>query len=396
MKRVFISYSHDSDEHRAKVQAYAEQLRREPGLVVVIDSDTGPGGPAEGWPQWSERQVIEADVVLATCTVRYCERYEGNQPYAEGRGAVCEARAIRQCVYDCAGVNHKIRVLLFDDADQQHIPTNLKPYHAFHAARDYAALVDWLTDKVPVAPAPLPAGAGVNWPLPDAAYVRPLADRREPFVLFEQAITGQTAQRILFFQGSSSTGKSVLLDAVLNYARRLGVAAAYFDFKGCPSLDDLFNSLKLDLGQIILPQACKASGTARFYELIADLQQIKTPLLLLLDTWEQASDEAQNWVETQLLPRIDKAPAVVVVLAGQRIPEPARRPWASMLASFALQPIQEVDEWLAYTCDYLRCSDIRRDQIETLTRATRGDPGQLSALLATLAQSTPTAAGSAA
>ncbi len=52
-----------------------------------------------------ERQVIEADVVLATCTVRYCERYEGNQPYA-GAGAVCEARAIRQCVYGCAGVNH--------------------------------------------------------------------------------------------------------------------------------------------------------------------------------------------------------------------------------------------------------------------------------------------------
>ncbi len=74
-----------------------------------------------------------------------------------------------------------------------------------HATRDYATLRDWL--PITRRACPLPAGASVNRPLPDAAYVRPLADRHGTFVLFEQAITGQTAQRILFFQGSSSTGE---------------------------------------------------------------------------------------------------------------------------------------------------------------------------------------------
>ncbi|WP_291995398.1 SEFIR domain-containing protein [Candidatus Accumulibacter sp. ACC003] len=381
MKRVFISYSHDSDAHCRRVRALAEQLRGEPGVAVVIDWDMLPGGPAEGWPQWSERQVIEADLVLVACTAPYGQRYEGNQPFGEGLGAVCEAAAIRQSLYERAGCNHYIRVVLFDAIDDEHIPTQLKRYHFFVSPRDQAALVDWLHGKPSSA-------AGLKWPsLPDSSYVWPLADRRPSCSRFEEAITGSSRERILLVDGPSNCGKTALLEALYAYAQHLGVAAVHFNFKGCPTVDDLFHSLKLDLGPAILPQACRAAGTARLYELIADLQQLAAPLLLILDTWEQASAEAQDWIEKQLLPRIDKAPAVVVVIAGQRVPDAAGRAWASAVASCPLSSILSVDDWLAFARERLQCPGIQRLQVETLTVVTDGVPGPLSALLSKLAQS---------
>lgn len=381
MKRVFISYSHDSDAHCRRVRALAEKLRGEPGVAVVIDCDMLPGGPAEGWPQWSERQVIEADLVLVACTAPYGQRYEGNQPFGEGLGAVCEAGAIRQLLYDRAGFNQHVRVVLFDATDNEHIPVQLKRYHFFGSPSDDAALVDWLHGKPSSA-------AGLKWPsLAASSYVWPLADRRSSCSRFEEAITGSRRERILLVDGPSNCGKTALLKALQAYAQHLGVAAVHFDFKGCPSVDDLFHSLKLDLGPAILPQACRAAGTGRLYELIADLQQLATPLLLILDTWEQASAEAQDWIEKQLLPRIDKAPAVVVVIAGQRLPDAAGRVWASAVANCPLPPILSADDWLAFARERLQCGDIQRRDVELLTRAAAGVPGMVSSLLSTLAKS---------
>jgi hypothetical protein len=77
MTQVFISYSHDDDAHKERVASLAERLRREADLQVVIDQDQLPGGPDVGWSQWSERQVREADKVLAICTATYCQRFDG-------------------------------------------------------------------------------------------------------------------------------------------------------------------------------------------------------------------------------------------------------------------------------------------------------------------------------
>jgi hypothetical protein len=44
---VFISYSHDSEDHAGKVLKLATQLRRD-GLDAWIDQDEP--APAQGWP----------------------------------------------------------------------------------------------------------------------------------------------------------------------------------------------------------------------------------------------------------------------------------------------------------------------------------------------------------
>ena len=175
MPRVFISYSHDSDEHKNRVAALARRLRSD-RITIVLDTDKLPGGPDEGWPTWSERQVEEADMVLVACTHAYSLRYEGKQPPGEGLGVVCEAEVIRQYLYDHAGVNEKIRVILFDSADQQYIPSKLKGYHFFQPEIDnsYTSLTAWLLGLGLVEPSQQLDRPAIAWPTPALATDREL------------------------------------------------------------------------------------------------------------------------------------------------------------------------------------------------------------------------------
>jgi hypothetical protein len=51
---VFISYSHDSDEHRQQVLALSERLRAD-GIATLLDQYVN-GSPAVGWPRWMLNQ----------------------------------------------------------------------------------------------------------------------------------------------------------------------------------------------------------------------------------------------------------------------------------------------------------------------------------------------------
>jgi hypothetical protein len=48
--RVFISYSHDSTEHKELVLRFAQRLRKD-GVNAQIDQFVR-GRPTEGWPRW--------------------------------------------------------------------------------------------------------------------------------------------------------------------------------------------------------------------------------------------------------------------------------------------------------------------------------------------------------
>lgn len=385
MRRVFISYSHDSDNHTERVQTLVDRLRVD-GVNVIIDRDMLPGGPPEGWDLWSERQVKEADAVLLVCTRTYCERYEGNQPPGTGLGAAAEAATIRQFIYDQAGFNEKVRVILFDVSDEEYIPSQLRRYHFFQAAADadYDRLRRWLLGSEPSSVRAHPQPRMIRWPSDVPAYSWQLADRKDEFAAFKKMITSQSPHRILLVRGVSNTGKTALLAELVAYARHSELTATFLDFKGCPMLDDLFETLRLDLGQQILQRAHTASGSARFYQLISDLQQLSSPLVLVFDTYEQASQDAQKWLETQFLPRLDRAPGVVVVIGGQLTPEHDRHSWRALTDARELRPIRRLDDWLEYSQRKWQRSDLKHEYVEAITLATGGSPGQVSALLETI------------
>jgi TIR domain len=43
VRRVFISYSHDSEKHKERVHALGDRLRND-GVTVILDRDMLPGG----------------------------------------------------------------------------------------------------------------------------------------------------------------------------------------------------------------------------------------------------------------------------------------------------------------------------------------------------------------
>jgi len=69
--KAFISYSHDSQEHKKWVLDFATRLRNT-GVDAILDQwELGPG---DDLPYFMERHLASADRVLMICTDRYVEK----------------------------------------------------------------------------------------------------------------------------------------------------------------------------------------------------------------------------------------------------------------------------------------------------------------------------------
>ena len=143
---VFISYSHDSPEHEAKVLALANRLGAD-GIDVALDQYES--FPPEGWELWGQRQIQSARFVLVVCTQTYQRRFDGEEEPGKGLGATSEAGFIRQILYDAGGVNKKFLPVLLTDADSAHIPLALRRYQHFalYTAQGYEELRLLLTGQ---------------------------------------------------------------------------------------------------------------------------------------------------------------------------------------------------------------------------------------------------------
>lgn len=126
MPRVFVSYSHDSLEHASAVHALCEHLRSH-AVDVVFDGYTAP--PAEGWYEWSEKQIDDADTVLVICTPTYRRRFEGKEEPVKGLGASWEARKLRRLLVQERGLSAKLVLVLLPGHSVECIPEILWEHH---------------------------------------------------------------------------------------------------------------------------------------------------------------------------------------------------------------------------------------------------------------------------
>ncbi|MCG8420414.1 MAG: TIR domain-containing protein [Proteobacteria bacterium] len=152
LKRVFISYSHDSDEHRGRVLALANRLRTD-GIDAIIDQFEPH--PAEGWQRWTLEQIEQADFVLMVCTATYKQRFEGKAATGEGRGTTWEGQVLQSLVYDASGLNAHIVPVLLDPQDEEAIPRALKPYTYYPVPGRYDTLRRRLIGEPEVIAAPI-------------------------------------------------------------------------------------------------------------------------------------------------------------------------------------------------------------------------------------------------
>ncbi|MBV8383155.1 MAG: tetratricopeptide repeat protein [Planctomycetaceae bacterium] len=221
--RVFLSYSHDSDEHADRVLALADALR-DRGIDVILDRYHQPRGPEEGWPLWMDRNIRDADFVLMVCTATYLRRVLGEEEPGQGLGVRWEGKLIfnRIAYGDPAGA--RFIPILLPGSEPAHIPTPVLGYNRYQIAsfsrtdRGYDDLYRHLMNKPEViAPRIGTLGEPVVWNVP---YPRnPKFTGREAILKqLETALaSGMPAARSQAIAGLGGVGKT---QTAVEYAYR--------------------------------------------------------------------------------------------------------------------------------------------------------------------------------
>lgn len=193
-KKCFISYSHDSKDHRDAVLGFAQRLRRD-GIDAQIDRYV-EGTPAESWPRWIQNQIEWADFVLMICTQKYYQRFRGHEEHGVGRGVDFEAYIITQRIYDESSRGNKFVAIFLGAVDGKHIPDPVRgrTLYSLTTEQGYEDLVRFLRGASGVTPYPLGAARRVEKEsaapsmfaqsfevAPDATRFGPAPARSRPF-----------------------------------------------------------------------------------------------------------------------------------------------------------------------------------------------------------------------
>lgn len=211
-----------------------------------------------------------------------------------------------------------------------------------------------------------------------------LADYEQQRQAFEGLLAPDCARRILIFQGQSGSGKTTLLRAcierlpgdvfyvpiqfrdvavgvheifsraghVLGWERLLNFTAQVRDLPGTQiniqnnKMYGVEHSINVTLKQADSPAERKdrlASLTNAWFQ---DVQAFERPLLLAMDTFEQATNEVAQWIAGPFLARAPYAPALRVLLAGQTVPDAHNIEWGTCCQHFELYGVPEAAHWL--------------------------------------------------
>lgn len=126
--RVFVSYTHDSPEHKELVRAFAEFLRGQ-GIESVLD--TWFTGERQDWGAWAIEEMITADFVIVVASPMYLRTGDGSGPNEEHKGVQSEAAILRDQLHgDRVGWRRKILPVVLPGRRVAEIPRFLQPHSA--------------------------------------------------------------------------------------------------------------------------------------------------------------------------------------------------------------------------------------------------------------------------
>jgi hypothetical protein len=185
-----------------------------------------------------------------------------------------------------------------------------------------------------------------DWPKQPPPVLWPMADHSEVRTAFERLLTCAVPWRFLLLRGPSESGKSHITRQMLSNTLRVpGLACGRFDFKGTIDMDAEVRALVQDLDVPLPPVGPRLNE--RLGHILDALKQRSRPALLVLDTYESAN-EAQEWVERQLLPSLIRATWLRVVIAGQRVPERTGAIWEEDASPLITLKPPPAPDWFAY------------------------------------------------
>lgn len=143
--KVFISYSHDSDEHKKFVLDLANKLRKD-GVDCSIDQNIlSPQGPEQGWPNWMWKMIEWADFVLVMFTPLYAKSWLGD---GDRRGAIHEGAIITKHIYDNYGKNKKFIPVIPESGSVSDVGFPLSNFTIYTLMKDYDSLLSKSTGQV--------------------------------------------------------------------------------------------------------------------------------------------------------------------------------------------------------------------------------------------------------
>lgn len=148
---AFVSYSHESEPHKARVADLATRLRTD---GIDCELDQWVASPPEGWPNWMIKRITNSKFVIVVCTERYFKRVTGLDE-ERGLGSRWEGALITQELYETGGSNTKFVPVIFQAEDDKWRPPFLRgaTYYDVSTATGYEQLYRHLTEQ-PVAVKP--------------------------------------------------------------------------------------------------------------------------------------------------------------------------------------------------------------------------------------------------
>jgi len=259
--KVFISYSHDSPAHQAKVLALADRFRGH-GIDVVVDQYEP--FPRSGWIQWMNHQVRDTQFILVVCTETYRRRWDADEQADVGLGATYERGLIQQLLHNAGGVNEKFVPLLLNDGDAQHIPLDLQRYTRYpvYTQEGYEGLYRLLTnqpkDREPILGQPLP----IREAKPDFQNYFWNAPPRNPFFTgramhletIRKALTKSAAAVLTQPHAISDLGGIGKTQTAIEYAHLYRANYAAVLWSGADSRDSLLSGFAAFANLLDLPQ----------------------------------------------------------------------------------------------------------------------------------------------
>ncbi|TGL35943.1 toll/interleukin-1 receptor domain-containing protein [Leptospira perdikensis] len=129
-KKVFISYSHDSEELMDKILRLSNKFRSQ-GINSIIDQYEE--SPSEGWPRWMEDQIVNSEFILIVATEAYF--LKPKSPSIDfGKGVTWESSLIYQLIYNNKSRNEKIIPIVFEDTHLKFIPLPIQGQTAYNVS----------------------------------------------------------------------------------------------------------------------------------------------------------------------------------------------------------------------------------------------------------------------
>ncbi|MEH1862214.1 MAG: hypothetical protein V7L21_30370 [Nostoc sp.] len=246
-----------------------------------------------------------------------------------------------------------------------------------------------------------------------------IANRTEELLLFNRMVEGTVAKRILLIKAESGFGKTWLLTRFKHTLPEENVLCVDIDIKSAErGIAYIFDCVPDYLGKkrfprlnaameqylssgievsdttmigkdnqlsVVLSSEDKLALDLRFAKVqeafFQDLEQIPEKLVFLFDSYQKAPTELANWLSGKFLRQVVKIKKLIVVIAGQEIPEPTVE-WMGLHDFCPLGAISELKAW----CDYAQNEGLSLNefQVESAMILCEGQPAKTMTALKTL------------